>query len=337
MRTTRKRSPPTSTASWACARPAAPQPGHFVSSAVASTTEAVATSIAAMEFAAAAAELYEQKKACPATDVMSRWIEVEKETGGEVWAAPFGLDEIISDCLLLLDGGAETTRTVIARTILELAERLGRPPVLSYASYALDNWRRIDPDGPVALGNLALLQNFLGGADEDWFILVHVEIEARAAAALDHDLLSRLGAGDSTRGSGPSVAGLIERVHDLLQQTLRSDLVLSAEAPATDHAVAGYRLDSESLLIGAIHALADRCPGRGRIRIWGDAEGDTIVIRIEAQPAETSAVTSWQADPGENSLDPADLHALAAHCDGSLELDETADSLALLVRLPLSR
>ena len=36
---------------------------------------------------------------------------------------PFGLDEIISDCLLLLDGGAETTRTVIARTLVELTRR----------------------------------------------------------------------------------------------------------------------------------------------------------------------------------------------------------------------
>jgi indoleamine 2,3-dioxygenase len=61
-----------------------------------------------------------------------------------------------------------------------LAYRLGRPPVLSYASYALRNWRRLDQAGPIALGNLALLQNFLGGVDEEWFILVHVEIEAKA-------------------------------------------------------------------------------------------------------------------------------------------------------------
>ncbi|HVR29221.1 MAG TPA: hypothetical protein VMS86_06760 [Thermoanaerobaculia bacterium] len=66
-----------------------------------------------------------------------------------------------------------------------VARRLSRPPVLSYASYALDNWRRLDPSGPIELGNLALLQNFLGGIDEEWFILVHVEIEARAAPALD--------------------------------------------------------------------------------------------------------------------------------------------------------
>lgn len=66
----------------------------------------------------------------------------------------------------------------------EVSRRLGRPPVLSYASYALHNWRRIDPAGPVALGNIALLQNFWGGADEEWFILVHVDIEAKAAPAL---------------------------------------------------------------------------------------------------------------------------------------------------------
>lgn len=65
-----------------------------------------------------------------------------------------------------------------------VAQRLGRPPVLSYASYALHNWRRLDPVGPIALGNIVLLQNFLAGVDEEWFILVHVDIEARVAPAL---------------------------------------------------------------------------------------------------------------------------------------------------------
>ena len=72
----------------------------------------------------------------------------------------------------------------LARPWHEVATRLGRPPVLSYASYALHNWKRIDPDGPLALGNIVLLQNFLGGIDEEWFILVHVDIEARAGTAL---------------------------------------------------------------------------------------------------------------------------------------------------------
>jgi indoleamine 2,3-dioxygenase len=65
-----------------------------------------------------------------------------------------------------------------------IARKLGRPPVLSYASYALHNWRRMDESRGIELWNIALLQNFWGGADEEWFILIHVDIEARAAAAM---------------------------------------------------------------------------------------------------------------------------------------------------------
>jgi indoleamine 2,3-dioxygenase len=64
---------------------------------------------------------------------------------------------------------------------VQVARRLGRPPVLSYSSHALNNWRRVDAEGPIALGNLLLQQAFLGGLDESWFILVHVELEARGA------------------------------------------------------------------------------------------------------------------------------------------------------------
>jgi len=66
----------------------------------------------------------------------------------------------------------------------QVATKLGRPPVLSYASYALDNWRRIEPTEPIVLGNVALLQNFLGGLDEEWFVAVHVDIEAKAGPLL---------------------------------------------------------------------------------------------------------------------------------------------------------
>ena len=80
---------------------------------------------AAMEFAGACAELYEAKKpgvtdGCPLDDVMSVWID-RQHRGLE--GHEFGLSEMISDCLLLLDGGAETTRTVLARTMVELARQ----------------------------------------------------------------------------------------------------------------------------------------------------------------------------------------------------------------------
>ncbi len=65
-----------------------------------------------------------------------------------------------------------------------VATHLRRPPILSYASYALQNFRRLDPSGPVAVGNIALIQNFLGGLDEEWFILIHVDIENKAASGL---------------------------------------------------------------------------------------------------------------------------------------------------------
>src|SRR5262249_8917607 len=67
--------------------------------------------LAAMAFSAASADLYAEKQRCPADDVMSVW------TQAEIDGAPLTLDEVIPDCLLVLDGGGETTRTVIARMI----------------------------------------------------------------------------------------------------------------------------------------------------------------------------------------------------------------------------
>jgi indoleamine 2,3-dioxygenase len=73
----------------------------------------------------------------------------------------------------------------LARPWYEIAQTLGRPPVLSYASYALDNWRRLDGTKPIQLDNIVLLQNFLGGLDEEWFVVVHIQIERQAGPGLD--------------------------------------------------------------------------------------------------------------------------------------------------------
>ncbi|MDZ8055778.1 MAG: hypothetical protein RMX68_017510 [Aulosira sp. ZfuVER01] len=72
----------------------------------------------------------------------------------------------------------------IAVPFYKISQQLGRPPVLSYASYALDNWVRIHETETIEIGNITIWQNFLGGLDEDWFILIHIEIEAKAAPAL---------------------------------------------------------------------------------------------------------------------------------------------------------
>jgi cytochrome P450 family 142 subfamily A polypeptide 1 len=69
---------------------------------------------AAAEFFGEAVALYEEKRVCPAEDVMTVW------TQSSIGGVPLGRDTVAMDCLLLLDGGAETTRTVIARTLLNL-------------------------------------------------------------------------------------------------------------------------------------------------------------------------------------------------------------------------
>ncbi|MDX2062736.1 MAG: hypothetical protein SFY70_06725 [Bacteroidia bacterium] len=72
----------------------------------------------------------------------------------------------------------------LSRAWVGTAQALGRHPILSYPAYCLFNWQRIDPGQPPVLGNIQIVQNFLGGLDEDWFILIHVDIEYRAAKAL---------------------------------------------------------------------------------------------------------------------------------------------------------
>jgi len=72
----------------------------------------------------------------------------------------------------------------LAVPLCRACELLDRPPILSYDGYALYNWKRFAKDGPIALGNLDTIQNFVHLYDEHWFILVHVEIEALAARIL---------------------------------------------------------------------------------------------------------------------------------------------------------
>jgi indoleamine 2,3-dioxygenase len=96
----------------------------------------------------------------------------------------------------------------IAVPLCDVAARLSRPPILSYDGYALFNWRRFDPDGTVALGNIDTFQNFVHMYDEHWFILVHVNIEAIAARTLRAvgDVTAALSAGDESAAN----AGIAE-------------------------------------------------------------------------------------------------------------------------------
>jgi indoleamine 2,3-dioxygenase len=101
-------------------------------------------------------------------------------------------------------GGARPAKVLPARLAIPwhaVSQALGRPPVLSYSSYALHNFYRFDPAREIECGNIGLIQNFLAGIDEEWFILVHVGIERHAAPGLAalHPCLDAAEARDAER------------------------------------------------------------------------------------------------------------------------------------------
>jgi len=83
-------------------------------------------------------------------------------------------------------GGSEPATNIPAAIAVpweKISRQLGRPPILSYVSYAHDNWYRIDKSKGITLDNIGLLQNFLGGVDEEWFTMIHIAMEAQAGPA----------------------------------------------------------------------------------------------------------------------------------------------------------
>lgn len=73
----------------------------------------------------------------------------------------------------------------IAQPLCWLSDKFGKPPILSYCSYAMNNWKRKDSEKEIDLDNLELIQNFIDLYDEDWFILIHVAIEAKASLVVE--------------------------------------------------------------------------------------------------------------------------------------------------------
>ncbi|MEM7284212.1 MAG: hypothetical protein AAF438_21615 [Pseudomonadota bacterium] len=65
-----------------------------------------------------------------------------------------------------------------------IAERLGRPPVITHCSAVLNNWRRLDPNDGIEADNLACVQHFMGGMDEQWFFTATAALEGIGATAL---------------------------------------------------------------------------------------------------------------------------------------------------------
>lgn len=72
----------------------------------------------------------------------------------------------------------------IAQPMWAISKLLNKPPILSYDAYTLNNWKRKDKNGPIAVDNLELIQTFIRDFDQAWFILIHVDIENEAGLAI---------------------------------------------------------------------------------------------------------------------------------------------------------
>lgn len=105
----------------------------------------------------------------------------------------------------------------IAEPLVDACAALGKPPILSYDGYALYNWYRKDPDGPIALGNIDTIQNFVSLYDERWFILVHVQIEAMAAGIIDAILRFADGALGADQAVS-AITGIVNAQADVLRR-----------------------------------------------------------------------------------------------------------------------
>ena len=107
---------------------------------------------------------------------------------------------------------------VLAKPWNKVAQTLGRPPILSYASYCLDNWFKINEDEKISLENVGLITNFLGGVDEDWFVTIHVCIEHAASEAVTAAIeLSKM----TVENSEDDILGHLKSITKSLQEVNR--------------------------------------------------------------------------------------------------------------------
>ena len=117
---------------------------------------------------------------------------------------------------------------VISKPWVKLSKYLGRPPILSYASYCLDNWYKVNQKEPISLNNVALINNFLGGVDEDWFVTIHVCIEDAAGDAIDAAYkLSRLNESSNVDDFNTNLKKILmslKNVNNIFSKILRGEI-----------------------------------------------------------------------------------------------------------------
>ncbi|MEZ5378063.1 MAG: hypothetical protein R2733_16260 [Acidimicrobiales bacterium] len=133
---------------------------------------------------------------------------------------------VLTNAWVWSDGEPDLTVPAnLAVPVCALAEQLGREPIVSHASMALQNWRRVHVDEPLSADNAELLVGFHGGTDETWFFTATLGVELAAApiiadlhaaanAAANHDHGELLGRLVSTANAMLTLNVALERMRE---------------------------------------------------------------------------------------------------------------------------
>lgn len=180
----------------------------------------------------------------------------------------------------------------VAVPLHESTDRLDRLPVLSYDAYALNNWRRHDATKPITPHNVETVTNFVEMLDEEWFIVIHVVIEAKA---------------------GPAVAALPE---------------LHAAVSADDEAAALQALRTVEDGLNEVVGVLDRMPEHNSPENYGPAFRPYIQQFQHVTYEGVEALDEPQSFRGETGAQSSLFPAL----DGGLGIDHDQNPLVKHVR-----
>lgn len=205
----------------------------------------------------------------------------------------------------------------VAVPAAQLAQLVERPPIVSYVSTCLANFERLDPDGPYELENLRCIQKMVDIADESWFHLVHVEIEARAGAALFALLeASHLAQQEDTAGVEAELAK-VPPVFDGMIQTFRR-ITERCNTDVYYHSLRPYLFGFEGVVYEGVAAFG----GQPMRFMGGSGAQSSVIPAIKALiglrhskgglSEDLIAMQAYMPKPHRTLLSEIDTHAIRA-------------------------
>lgn len=168
--------------------------------------------------------------------------------------------------------------------IVALADHLGQQPLLPYSGYVLDNWAEVERGRGITLDNIRMIQNFLAGQDEAWFVLIHVAIEASAgrALALMPEVVEAVTQADAARAQAllermAEVWAGINAIFDRMPERCDPYIYFTRVRPY----IHGWK-DNPALPNGLIYSGVDRYAGAGQAFRGQTGSQSSIVPAMDA-------------------------------------------------------